>query len=68
MPTSMNTLPSSVEHIFQRRVVPFRAASPELDQEVAGDQHEFPEDEERNQIQRDEDTHRRRLEGQGAIK
>jgi hypothetical protein len=37
-----------VEHIFQCRVMPFCAAPPELDQEVARDQHEFPEHEEKN--------------------
>src|SRR5690242_9365465 len=53
-----------VEDVFQCGVMPLGTASPEFDQKVAGNQHQFPEHEEENEIDRDEDTHRRRFERQ----
>src|SRR4029078_7120162 len=53
-----------IEHIFQCGIMPFRTAAPELDQKVAGNQHEFPKHEKENQVQRDEDPHGRGFQSQ----
>src|SRR4026209_1402149 len=53
-----------IEHIFQCGIMPFRTAATELDQKVAGNQHEFPKHEKENQVQRDEDPHGRGFQSQ----
>src|SRR5215207_262597 len=53
-----------VEDKLQCGIVALCPASPELDEEVTWDQHEFPEDEEQDQVQGDEHAHGGRLERQ----
>ena len=51
-----HTAQQGVQDVLERGVLPFDSAAPQLDQEIAGDQHQFPEDEEEDQIDRDEDA------------
>jgi hypothetical protein len=44
--------------------MPLRSSPPEFDQKVTGDEHEFPKDEEEDQIDGEEDPHRSRFEGE----
>jgi hypothetical protein len=53
-----------VQHVFERGVLPIHAAAPQLDEEVAGDQHQLPEDEKEDQVERHEDADEGRLERQ----
>ena len=46
-----------VEDVLQRGVLAVRPRAPELDQEVARHQHQLPEEEEQDEVQRREDAH-----------
>ncbi len=49
---------------LQRGIMTFSSSPPQLDQKVAGNQHQLPEHEEQDQIQRYKDAHGRRFERQ----
>ena len=53
-----------VEHVFQRGVLPVHPASPQLDEEIARDEHQLPEDEKEDQVDRHEDADEGGLERQ----
>ena len=53
-----------IEHEFQCCVVPLRSSTPELDQKITGDEHEFPKHEEEDQVDGEEDPHSGRFKGE----
>src|SRR5262249_11347229 len=59
-----DTPEQGIEHVFQRRIVPLRTSTPELDEEVARDEHQLPKHEKEDQVDGDKDTHRRRFKRQ----
>src|SRR5215813_450046 len=53
-----HTAKQGIQDELQGRIVPFGSSAPEFDKKVAWDKHEFPKDEEEDQVEGEEDPHR----------